>query len=441
MTLPGKKSFILIVIVLLVGGVMIWQLARGQKQHTAYRSVGITRGDLLVSISATGTVEPEEVIDVGAQVAGQILSFGKDAKGKTVDYGSEVDAGTILARIDDSLYASDVAQAEATLQSGKANLERAEADLFRTEQEWKRAKKLGPSEALSQSGYDSYESAWKMAKAQVAVNQAAIRQAEAALKRARRNLGYCTITSPVKGIIIDRRVNTGQTVVASLNAPSLFLLAKDLTRIQVWVAVNEADIGKIHPGQPVTFTVDAFPGQTFKGEVSKIRLNAAMTQNVVTYTVEIATDNSDGRLLPYLTANVLFHLQLFENVLQAPNAALRWTPPTDKAAGTTQGQDKKGMKEGKKMSPGQKAANEASPGALWVLDETGKPRSIAVQTGAGDGINTLIEDNEALHEGMQVITGIESPDANKGNESVSTPFAPKFPGSKSSKSPSKSGGR
>jgi len=440
MTLPGKKSFILIVIVFLVGGVMIRQLARGQKQHTAYRTVEITRADLLVSISATGTVQPEEVIDVGAQVAGQILSFGKDSKSKTVDYGSEVDAGTILARIDDSLYASDVAQAEAALQSGKANLERAEADLFRTEQEWKRAKKLGPSEALSQSSYDSYESAWKMAKAQVAVSQAAIRQSEAALKRARRNLGYCTITSPVKGIIIDRRVNTGQTVVASLNAPSLFLLAKDLTRIQVWVAVNEADIGKIHPGQPVTFTVDAFPGQTFKGEVSKIRLNAAMTQNVVTYTVEIATDNSDGRLLPYLTANVLFHLQQFENVLQAPNAALRWNPPTDKNGTAQRGPDKKGMKTEKMGSSGQKTANESSLGTLWVLDETGKPRSIAVQTGAGDGINTLIEDNEALHEGMQVITGIESPDANKGNESVSTPFTPKFSGSKSSKSGSKSGG-
>jgi len=437
MSVPGKKSFILIAIVLLVGGLIIWQLVRGQKQNTAYRTVGITRGDLLVSISATGTVEPEEVIDVGAQVAGQILSFGKDLKGKTVDYGSEVEAGTILARIDDSLYASDVAQAEATLQSGKANLQRAEADLFRTEQEWKRAKKLGPSEALSQSSYDSYESAWKIAKAQVAVNQAVIRQAEAALKRARRNLGYCTIISPVKGIIIDRRVNTGQTVVASLNAPSLFLLAKDLTRIQVWVAVNEADIGRIHPGQPVTFTVDAFPGQTFKGEVSKIRLNAAMTQNVVTYTVEIATDNSDGRLLPYLTANVLFHLQQFENVLQAPNAALRWNPPAAKDGATTQGPDKKGMKAGKMGSSGQKTANESSPGTLWVLDENGKPRSIAVQTGAGDGINTLIDDNEALHEGLQVITGIESPDAGKGNQSTGTPFAPKFPGSKSSKSSSR----
>jgi HlyD family secretion protein len=129
-----------------------------------------------------------------------------------------------------------------------------------------------------------------------------VTQAEAALRRARRNLDYCTIKSPVKGVIIDRRVNIGQTVVSSLNAPSLFLLAKDLTRMRVWVQVNEIDIGHIHPGQPVTFTVGAYPDQVFRGEVGKIRLNAGMTQNVVMYVVEVVTDNSSGKLLPYLTA-------------------------------------------------------------------------------------------------------------------------------------------
>ncbi|PKN48857.1 MAG: RND transporter, partial [Deltaproteobacteria bacterium HGW-Deltaproteobacteria-16] len=293
---PGKKALIALIAVLLLVGLAAWQLTRSQGNSLAYRTAELKRGDLVVTINATGTVEPEEVIDVGAQVAGRIVSFGKDAKDKTVDYGSLVEAGTVLARIDDSLYAADVAQAEAQLLSNKAGLQKAKADLFRTEQEWKRAQQLGPSQALSQSSYEGYEAAQKTALAQVAVSEASIRQAEAALKRAQRNLGYCTITSPVKGIIVDRRVNIGQTVVASLNAPSLFLLAKDLTRIQVWVAVNEADIGKIHPGQPVTFTVDAFPNETFRGEVGKIRLTAAMTQNVVTYTVEISTDNADGRL-------------------------------------------------------------------------------------------------------------------------------------------------
>ena len=173
----------------------------------------------------------------------------------------------------------------------------------------------------------------------MAVGEAAILEAQAIRgpgrggpDRAQRNLSYCTIKSPVKGVIIDRRVNIGQTVVASLNAPSLFLLAKDLTRMQVWVAVNEADIGKIHPGQPVTFTVAAFPGETFRGEVGKVRLNASMTQNVVTYTVEVITDNSNGRLLPYLTANVQFELDRRKDVLLVPSAALRWTPSADQVA-------------------------------------------------------------------------------------------------------------
>lgn len=419
---PGKKSLIVLIAVLLLGSVAIWQHTRSQETAIPYRTAEIKRGDLLVTISATGTVEPEEVIDVGAQVAGRIVSFGKDAKGNPVDYGSVVEAGTVLARIDDSLYAADVAQAQAQLLSNKAGLQKAKADLTQAEQNWNRAKQLGPSEALSQSSYESYESTYKTALALVAESEAAIRLAEAALLRAQRNLEYCTITSPVKGIIIDRRVNTGQTVVASLSAPSLFLLAKDLTRIQVWVAVNEADIGRIHPGLPVTFTVDAFPGETFQGKVGKVRLNASMTQNVVTYTVEIATDNSDGRLLPYLTANVQFQLLQFGNVLQTPNAALRWSPPAKEGeAESATKQD--GMKGSKGPASAQGQASIKNNGVLWVLDENQKPKRIEVRTGASDGTNTVVEGAE-LHEGMQAITGIRLPDS--GKTGGANPFTPQF---------------
>ena len=419
---PGKKSLIVLIAVLLLGSVAIWQHTRSQETAIPYRTAEIKRGDLLVTISATGTVEPEEVIDVGAQVAGRIVSFGTDAKGNPVDYGSVVEAGTVLARIDDSLYAADVAQAQAQLLSNKAGLQKAKADLTQAEQNWNRAKQLGPSEALSQSSYESYESTYKTALALVAESEAAIRLAEAALLRAQRNLEYCTITSPVKGIIIDRRVNTGQTVVASLSAPSLFLLAKDLTRIQVWVAVNEADIGRIHPGLPVTFTVDAFPGETFQGKVGKVRLNASMTQNVVTYTVEIATDNSDGRLLPYLTANVQFQLLQFGNVLQTPNAALRWSPPAKEGeAESATKQD--GMKESKGPASAQGQAGIKNTGVLWVLDENQKPKRIEVRTGASDGTNTVVEGAE-LHEGMQAITGIRLPDS--GKTGGANPFTPQF---------------
>lgn len=427
----GKKSLIILIAVLLLGSLAAWQLTRRQGKDAAYRTAELKRGDLLVTISATGTVEPEEVIDVGAQVAGRIISFGKDARGKTVDYGSLVTAGMVLARIDDSLYAADVAQAEAQLLSSKAGLQKAQAELARTTQDWKRAQLLGPSAALAQASFDAYESAQKIALAQVAVSEAAIHQAEAALKRAQRNLGYCTITSPVKGIIIDRRVNTGQTVVASLNAPSLFLLAKDLNRIQVWVAVNEADIGRIHPGLPVTFTVDAFPGETFKGEVGKIRLNAAMTQNVVTYTVEIATDNANGRLLPYLTANVQFQMQQLDNVLQAPNAALRWSPPAREDEEEGGGKKKNGRKGGKEPGAAQAAAN--GKGSLWVLDVGQKPRQIEVNIGASNGVNTVVEGAD-LREGMRVVTGMRLPKSDKKSKGEGdNPFAPKlFGGSKNS---------
>ena len=191
-----------------------------------------------------------------------------------------------------------------------------------------------------------------MGKAAIVQAQGTVSQAEATLKRALQNLSYCTIISPVKGVIIDRRVNIGQTVVASLNAPSLFLLAKDLKRLQVWVSVNEADIGHIKPGQAVTFTVDAFPGEVFSGEVGKVRLNATMTQNVVTYTVEIITDNSNGKLLPYLTANVTFIVGERKNVLLVPNAALRWTPTAGAGSGRVPGEPQEG--EGARgASPGQ----------------------------------------------------------------------------------------
>jgi HlyD family secretion protein len=259
-----------------------------------------------------------------------------------------------------------------------------------------------------------------------------VTQTEAALRRARRNLGYCTIVSPVKGVIIDRRVNIGQTVVASLNAPSLFLIAKDLKRMQVWVAVNEADIGKIRPGQPVTFSVDAFPGETFSGEVGKVRLNASMTQNVVTYTVEILTDNSSGRLLPYLTANVQFELSRRVNVLLVPNAALRWKPSAEKiapefreaAAKAAQRKDRSGEGTGPAPGPEEAFGGGRSRGVLWVAEGGAYVRPLRVRTGQTDGTHTEVE-GEGLSEGTMIATGLQA-QAN-GNTSASNPFAPKFP--------------
>jgi HlyD family secretion protein len=441
------KAILVLLLLAVVGGLTVLYFDGGKAQSALFRTADVTRGNLLVSISATGTLEPEEVVDVGAQVAGQIMSFGKDARGKAVDYGSAVEAGRVLAQIDDSLYSADSAQAEAQVRSGKASVQRAEADLEQmkakynqAERDWIRAQKLGPSEALAQSSYDAYKSAYETAKANVAVGEAAIlqakaslTQAEAVLRRAQRNLSYCTIRSPVKGVIIDRRVNIGQTVVASLNAPSLFLIAKDLTRMQVWVAVNEADIGKISPGQPVTFTVDAFPGESFRGEVGKVRLNASMTQNVVTYTVEIITDNAGGRLLPYLTANVRFELSRRDGVFMVPNVGLRWKPSPDQVAPefretTNNPGDRKG-RDGGGQYPKAKASAAASiggggRGVLWVV-EGEYVRPIPVRTGLSDGANTEIE-GESLSDGTKVVVGLDT-NGNRGSTQTTNPFVPQFP--------------
>jgi HlyD family secretion protein len=253
-----------------------------------------------------------------------------------------------------------------------------------------------------------------------------VAQAQATLQRAQRNLRYCTIISPVKGVIIDRRVNIGQTVVSSLNAPSLFLIAKDLRRMQVWVSVNEADIGSIHQGQPVRFTVDAYPGEEFRGEVGKIRLNATMTQNVVTYTVEVITDNSSGKLLPYLTANVEFELSKKRGVLLVPNAALRWSPSMEQVvpkfrtliAGSTAGGAAPG---GERQSSGLPAPSNGKgrQGMLWV-QEGKKVRPITVNAGMSDGASTEVE-GDGLFEGLEVITGERS---EKAMQSVANPFTP-----------------
>jgi HlyD family secretion protein len=460
-----KKLLVLIVLLAAggAGGFLWWQ--RSAQPTASFRTAPVQRGDLLITISATGTVEPEEVVDVGAQVAGKIESFGADPAnpGRPVDYGTHVEKGTVLARIDPSLYAADVEQATAQYEQAKANIQRAQADLaqmraklHQAEQDWKRAETIGTTGgALSASDFDNYRAIYETARATVGVGEASVVQAEKAamqseamLKRSKTNLGYCTIQSPVKGVIIDRRVNIGQTVVASLNAPSLFLIAKDLTRIQVWASVNEADIGSIRAGQGVTFTVDAYPGRTFTGRVNKIRLNASMTQNVVTYTVEITTDNSDGKLLPYLTANVRFEVTQKENAVTVPNAALRWTPSPDQvvpearigAAGFSGrgGGDGGGSRRGGGNRPagdrgntsrpdGDRSANKA--GTIWVPDGA-FVRPIPVKVGLSDGTATEVS-GEAVREGLEVVVGENSPGTPGGGPGGSTasPFMPRFFGS------------
>jgi len=245
------------------------------------------------------------------------------------------------------------------------------------------------------------------------------------LQTAQTNLNYCTIKSPVKGVVITRRVNIGQTVVSSLSAPSLFLLARDLRRIQVWASVNEADIGHLRPGLPVTFSVDAFPGQKFKGSILQIRLNATMTQNVVTYTVVVSTDNFDGKLLPYMTANLDFEIDRHSDVLLVPNAALRWLPAPQQVAPDVRADFIKSLKAASGASgsqPKEKQKDGQDRGRVWIEDGE-FVRPVKVRIGLNDGAMTEITGGD-LEEGTAVVIGESHENSTSGG--TTNPFTPQM---------------
>ncbi|MFZ0929085.1 MAG: efflux RND transporter periplasmic adaptor subunit, partial [Syntrophobacteraceae bacterium] len=290
----GIAALVVAVVMLIGAAGAVW-FSHHREGAMVFRTAAVKRGDLSAAISGTGTVEPEQVVDVGAQVTGIITTFGRDVNNKSVDYGSVVKAGGVVALIDDTLYVAAVEidkaqlqQAIATLVNAKANVPQMKAKLVDAEADWRRAQTVGPSQALAATTYDQYKanyetakSNFSMAEAAVGMAAASVEQAKATLKKDEENVAYCTVKSPVDGVVVDRRVNIGQTIVSSMSTSSLFLIAKDLKRIQVWASVNEADIGKIHEGQTVKFTVDAFGDKVFEGVVNKIRLNATMSQNVV----------------------------------------------------------------------------------------------------------------------------------------------------------------
>ncbi len=411
---------IVIAVAVAVGGWLV-SLFSDNKEQLVFNTV---KADMRKTISATGTVEPEELINVGAQVGGMITSFGVDVDGNNVDYRSKVTENMVLANIDDSLYVSEVRECEANreqalaaIETAKANITLSEAQLKLAEANWKRAQQLNPQNVIPQSDYDSALADYEVAKADIGVSKANLAQAEAQLAaaeatliKAKQNLGYCVISSPVNGVIIDRRVNIGQTVNSSMSAPSLFLIAKDLKKMQVWVSVNEADVGEIKVGQKAEFTVDAFPNRTFFGEVLKIRLNATMSQNVVTYIAEIGTDNSDETLLPYLTANVEFILAERDNVLAVPNSALRFTPD---AAMVPEEYLNFSLNEDER--------------SVWVMRD-GKICPVAVKTGLNDGVHSeIIAGN--LKPGDEVITGVTvvKIEENNTQDNSGSPFLPKPP--------------
>ncbi len=342
-----KKSYLVIGVLgvaLLGGGGFWWWSQRAAADAVQYRSAKIERGSLLATVSASGTVNPVTQVSVGTQVSGQI-------KDLYVDFNSEVKAGQLIAVIDPETFEYRVRSAQADVDATRANvltaqansaasrasISRAQVDLMEAQRDLERKLSLVEKQFIAQSEADKARAlvnttteALKLAQAQLGVTEAQIKSAqanvaqrEAALAQARIDLARTRITSPVNGIVIKRAIEKGQTVAASLQAPELFVIAQNLQDMQVDASIDESDVGRIRTGHKATFTVDAFPGQTFEGEVRQVRKAAQNVANVVTYVAVVGFANAGGRLLPGMTANVRVVIESRENVLKIPNAALR----------------------------------------------------------------------------------------------------------------------
>jgi HlyD family secretion protein len=383
------------------------------KPSESLQTAKVERGDLTHTIRVDGTVKLEEV-EVGAQVTGMVAGFEPDPDNpmRAVDCGSRVRQGMVLARIDPTVYKAHVNCSEASLRKAKANLSQSQARLEQTQQEWKRAEGLYAVKAIADSDYESAKTDHRMAVANVAVWEAAVQEAEASLCIAKTNLDQTVIRSPCDGVIVDRRVNVGQTVVAAFNVPALFLIAKDSEQVQVWASVNETDIGYIRPGLPVRFTVNACADETFEGRVSQIRLSPVKQPNATLYTVVVSADHF-ANLMPEMTAKLQFEVERHANVLLIPNSALQGTQmtaiqttaPVSIDSSLVKGKESSAERMAKARMAAQLRKERWVNRRLWVKDG-GLVRPIEVQAGASNGWVTEIAGG-GLHEGMEVVLCME----------------------------------
>ncbi len=301
-------------------GLGYWWIRKSPADETgAYRTTSIERGDIRVAISATGTLSAISTVTVGSQISGQVTDV-------RVDFNSPVKKGDVLATIDPSTYQAQIEQGSAQIASARAQLVQAQATLRNAQLDYGRKSDLAGQQLIARSDLDQSRAALEQAQAQVNSAQAQIRQQTASTQTTRVNLQRTVIRSPVDGVVLTRKIEPGQTVAASLQAPELFTIAEDLSKMKIELAVDESDIGQLKSGQSVSFTADAFPDRQFKGTVEQVRLSAATANNVVTYPVVVTVDNSDGTLLPGLTVNAEIEVSKRNGVLKVANAALRYKP-------------------------------------------------------------------------------------------------------------------
>ena len=421
-----KVSAAAVAIAMLGGSAWFYRRADGKEAPT-YHTAAIERGTLKSTVSATGSLSAVRTVQVGTQVSGQVAEI--DA-----DFNDKVKKGQLLARIDPTLEQQAVADAQAQLEKAQATLNQAQGDYTRN-------KSLFDAKVITASEFSTYSSNFS-------VQQATVKSAQIALDRAKQQLEYTNIYAPINGVIVQRNVDRGQTVAASLSAPQLFLIANDLSQMQILASVDESDIGQIKEQQPVTFTVQSYPNQAFTGVVQQVRLQSTTQDNVVNYTVVIGVQNPGGKLLPGMTATVQFLTGSASDVLTVPNAALRIKPTAEmlaqvgQAAGqgaatdsTHQGGKAAGSGQSGAPTAGQRAGGTASHGGaanknggarpsiatIWYLDSAGTLHATRVHTGLTDGQRTEVQ-GKGLTAGLQAITSVASSDATSAAAPTSSPF-------------------
>ena len=394
-----KIVWLIVVLAVIAGG---WWFAKGHRggskgAEVFYRRVKVAKGTITQEVSATGTVKPIKEVEVGAQVNGKIISLA-------VDYNSKVTKGQVVAQIDPATYEATYSAAKAQLSSANATLEKTKANLAHAEKELVRLKTLVDRKMVSESEYDAQLSTRDQLLAEIKINQASIEQATANVKKAKTDFDYCTIVSPVTGVVLSRDVDEGQTVVSNMSASSLLKIATDLSKIQVEASIPEADVGLLKIGQEVHFTVDAYK-ESFLGRVKEIRLAATTASNVVTYPVIVEAENPGEKLFPGMTATISIVVSQAADVLTVSAAALRFVP------------------EGVPVPP------DAGQ-VLWVADDPNHIHPVPVEVGISDGINVQVASDQEAIEGKEIATGVmTAEELKKSKEKQETnPFMMRPPG-------------
>ena len=345
-----------------------------------YVTEKITRGDIITAVTATGTVNAVKSVNVGTQASGRITKL-------FVDYNSPVKKGEIIALIDPELFQAQVDQARANVANAKANLDKATATDVDAKRTWERYKDLYARNLVAKSQMDTAETSFLTAAASTVAAKTQVDQTTASLSLAQTNLFYTKIISPVDGVVISRNVDVGQTVAASFQTPTLFVIAADLTKMQIDTSVDEADVSNVKVGQDVDFTVDAYPDVTFKGKVLQVRKASAILQNVVTYDVVVQVDNKDLKLMPGMTAQVSIITSVVRNVVRIPNGALRFRP----------------MEKGKPVAAGRGPA-------VWTL-ENNQPKRIPVKIGFSDGTYTELVSGDVKEGEIIIVESLSKPNS------------------------------